>query len=320
MESQPVAHAHVLDVQVCLGQRDFALQGRVRLAHPRQCHLEVAHQIVEHALAGGKLDGTQAPDVCQGVEQEMRLDLRLQHLQARLRHLAIKREAVDFGSPHGVYAVHLMAVELDHAGDQRGLLCITHPEFGKQREGHGFRRAVVEEHRLHHVEREANAGGERCGRQSDGRDHHERALPAILRTEFTRDRDGQCHRGRSDEHAHKIGREIGNQPIAHPTAFPGHVHRLASDRQRPDGAQRRTDGKRAPGEPGLQPLPSRRRRNCGRPAGRAVGDRRSHESCRCLLDHPASLPRDAAQRGRRVAPTMPQVTASCTSHDWGDGG
>ena len=65
----------------------------------------------------------EAAHVGQRVEQEVRLDLRLQDLQPRFGHLALERGAIDFRPLHRLDARHFAPIELaddrQHAAEKR---------------------------------------------------------------------------------------------------------------------------------------------------------------------------------------------------------
>ncbi len=64
-----------------------------RRAHARQHRAQVPHEVLEHRARGRGIGAEQPPHVRERVEQEMRLDLRLHHLQPRLRELAVEIDA-----------------------------------------------------------------------------------------------------------------------------------------------------------------------------------------------------------------------------------
>ena len=85
---QARAHADLLHRQVREGERQLVAERRVGCAHARQHRAEVARQVLEHRVRGGRIGLEQPPHVGERVEQEVRLDLRLHHEQPRLGQLA----------------------------------------------------------------------------------------------------------------------------------------------------------------------------------------------------------------------------------------
>ena len=70
---------------------------RAVFAHARQRALEVAHQVGQHRLACVAVGAQQSAHVGQRIEQEVRLDLRLQHLEPPRSELALQADAVQLG-------------------------------------------------------------------------------------------------------------------------------------------------------------------------------------------------------------------------------
>ena len=100
LERETAAHPDLLHVEERFDQGRLAFQGRRFVAHARQRHLQVTHQVVEHLPTERRVRLVQATHVGQGVEEEMRLDLRLQDLQPRRGHLAVERQPVHLGVVH----------------------------------------------------------------------------------------------------------------------------------------------------------------------------------------------------------------------------
>jgi hypothetical protein len=82
--AQPVLHARGLHVQVGLGQRQLVGQRHLVAAQLAEAGAQVLGEGAERALGLGRLVVDQRGHVGQRVEQEMRLDLRLQQPQLRL--------------------------------------------------------------------------------------------------------------------------------------------------------------------------------------------------------------------------------------------
>jgi hypothetical protein len=118
-EREPPSHADLLDAEVGLGQRDFARDRGVRLAHLRQRLGQVAQQVVEHRAAGGAVGLVEAAHVRERVEQEVRLDLRLKTQEPRLDGLLLERGPLAVEAAHfGLVLVLAPDVEIHH-GEQR---------------------------------------------------------------------------------------------------------------------------------------------------------------------------------------------------------
>ena len=75
------------------------------------------HQVVQHRCARGWIGAVEAARVGERVEQEMRLDLCLQHLQPGLRHLPFERLAVHERLLRRRYARDLTLVEFQGHGE-----------------------------------------------------------------------------------------------------------------------------------------------------------------------------------------------------------
>jgi hypothetical protein len=97
--AQPVLHARALHAQVGLGQRQLVGERHLVAAHLTEAGAQVVGEGAERALGLGRLVVDQRRHVGQRVEQEMRLDLRLQQPQLglggallRLQLAAARRE------------------------------------------------------------------------------------------------------------------------------------------------------------------------------------------------------------------------------------
>ena len=86
-EPEPSSHPDLLRVEVGPRQPDFPPQRRAVVAHSRQRCAQVTTEAVEHRPAPRWIGLVEPLDVSKRVEQEVRLDLRLQHLQSRLEYL-----------------------------------------------------------------------------------------------------------------------------------------------------------------------------------------------------------------------------------------
>src|SRR5205814_2868306 len=72
---------------------DLVSEGGLVLAHPRQRRAQIARELSEHRAARGGVALAKPANVGERVEQEMRLDLRLQQAQARRELLCLERAA-----------------------------------------------------------------------------------------------------------------------------------------------------------------------------------------------------------------------------------
>ena len=75
--------------------RDFAPERRPGLAHLRQRDGQILFQVAQHPCAAGAVGVVEPLYVRERVEEEVRLDLRLEHLQLRLCGLLIHARRID---------------------------------------------------------------------------------------------------------------------------------------------------------------------------------------------------------------------------------
>ena len=75
-----------------------------------------------------RFDAVKPPDVRERIEQEMRLDLRLHHPQARFEHAGVEAQAPDLGLAQGDFAYRCAPYEIPrcsgHAPEECRLACI----------------------------------------------------------------------------------------------------------------------------------------------------------------------------------------------------
>src|SRR5439155_1202334 len=88
---QPRAHADLLHAQESANELDLVGERSVVVAHPRQRRAQVPGELREHGAPRAGVALAEAPYIGEGIEQEMRLDLRLQEAQPRLELLLLER-------------------------------------------------------------------------------------------------------------------------------------------------------------------------------------------------------------------------------------
>ena len=92
------AHSDLLYAEVSRDELDFVGETGVVVAHPRQCSAQIACKLREHGAPCAGIALAEAAHVGQGIEEEMRLDLRLQEAQPRLELLLFERRALQLRS------------------------------------------------------------------------------------------------------------------------------------------------------------------------------------------------------------------------------
>ena len=94
LDAQPLAHADLLDVDIGTRERQFMSEREVLpAAHLRQRRSHVLGEALQHRPAPLRVDLMQPQDVRERVEEEVRLDLRLQRLQPHFGFLALGVDA-----------------------------------------------------------------------------------------------------------------------------------------------------------------------------------------------------------------------------------
>jgi hypothetical protein len=91
-ECQPFSHAELHDRQERVCQLEFAAERGAGAAHRRHRAAQVVDQMREHLLGGRRVLAREHLHVGQRVVEEVRLDLRLQHAQARGQHFALQHQ------------------------------------------------------------------------------------------------------------------------------------------------------------------------------------------------------------------------------------
>jgi hypothetical protein len=86
---QPAAHPYRLHVEIAAQEPEFLLERAALLARSGERCAQVAVQVREHDARALRVGLDQRIEVRERVEQEMRLDLRLQQLQLRLDRVAL---------------------------------------------------------------------------------------------------------------------------------------------------------------------------------------------------------------------------------------
>ena len=235
-----IAHPDLLHVQIRERQRQLVAERGVAAAHARQHCAEVARQVSSIASRGRRVGHEQPPHVGEGVEQEMRLDLRLHHLQARFGELAL-----EFLVPHR------FAVEL-----RDGLLLAQQEEIAEHAGGdhvapqHDRRyfldqgRSVLHMRKQQRIERtdQEPAGDEP---DNDRGGQRERAGYGARRCAVAR--HDHCHPDTAEEYEQvDIKEGDGGQRAAHRLVSQEHArHRMPKRGQREDGAE---NGEPLPGQ------------------------------------------------------------------------
>ena len=115
-EAEARAHAHLEQIEVGPDQFEFVAQIRLLAAQLRQRRAQIAHQAGDGVRAGLRLGAVEASDVAEHVEQEVRLDLRLQQRQLLLGLVAAQLRARLL---RGVCGGSGPAGALVHVGDER---------------------------------------------------------------------------------------------------------------------------------------------------------------------------------------------------------
>ncbi len=94
-EREVLAHADLQHVEIGADEIGLLPERRRTAAQLRQRGAQVADDVVEHGDAARHVALAQPLDVGERVEQEVRLDLRAHHLQPRLEHLPVERDALE---------------------------------------------------------------------------------------------------------------------------------------------------------------------------------------------------------------------------------
>ena len=254
-EVQSVRHAQVHQFEVGAHQGQFVRQRGGVALQARHRGAQVGDQAAQHRRRLRRAGFHQRPDIGQGVEQEMRLDLRLQQPQPGVQRLAFQlaalqleaeRLAAGFGIALAVQRAHgqQRADDQAGAGDPQEA---EHPGFGLDEAGEVATDGD-------HVDRQ---GGQRHGRRDH--DHLEQPARPPARQParpLTGRRKGQ-QRQHADEHR------------------PSQQHREGRDedrlqRQREDGGQRERQQDPLRRQVGDEAVPGRMRR-FGRVGGKDRG-------------------------------------------------
>ena len=111
-ERETRSHAHLEQIEVRANDLELATERCVLRAKLRKRRTQIPHQADDRIRTRLRLSAIQAPHIAEHVEQEMRLDLRLEHLQARFVHLLVEKRAIDLGLMHRGFA-RLGSAEVD---------------------------------------------------------------------------------------------------------------------------------------------------------------------------------------------------------------
>ncbi len=121
---EPLAHSSLLHAEVGERQCQFTRERRATTAHLWQCRAQITREVVQHCPALAGIGLVEALDMGQGVEQEMGLDLCVQHPHLRLGHLSFQRNACELRrvqrGPHGRLAGHEMEDARQQPTEQQG--------------------------------------------------------------------------------------------------------------------------------------------------------------------------------------------------------
>src|SRR5207248_810046 len=90
MERNSVTEMRAHDRDVRADQIYFLSQRRRRFTQMRQRSAQVDDQIAEHSTARRRITFIQVPYLRERIEQKLRLDPRLQHLQTRLERTSLR--------------------------------------------------------------------------------------------------------------------------------------------------------------------------------------------------------------------------------------
>jgi hypothetical protein len=96
LEGEPLAHAHLQDVQVSAHELDLLADGGDRLAHLGQCVAQVLDEVARHGVGLRRIDLGERLDACERVVEEMRFHLRLQRGQLGLGDLLAHAVVIGF--------------------------------------------------------------------------------------------------------------------------------------------------------------------------------------------------------------------------------
>ena len=102
---EPTTHADHLNGEIRFGERHLACDGRAPPAHLRQRVGEVCDEVVDHRSTGAAVGRVKQLDVRERVEQEVRLDLRLEPQQLRLERALLELHAFGFQLAHFGFGV-----------------------------------------------------------------------------------------------------------------------------------------------------------------------------------------------------------------------
>ncbi len=92
---QTIRHAHVHQLEIRLDQLQLAAERRDRLVEPRHRGAQIRDETAQHRRRLRRSGIDQRLHVGQRVEKEMRRDLRLQEMQARIERLALELAALE---------------------------------------------------------------------------------------------------------------------------------------------------------------------------------------------------------------------------------
>jgi len=199
---EPALEAHLHDVEIELQQLQLARQRDLLLARPLERHAQQFAQTRDHATHAARVALHERRHRVQRVEQEVRVQLRTQHREPRLRELRLQLCRLR-GQPNGLVVPRSISRE-DVARDTRREHCEIHgeviekPETQETRAPRDGRAASGThwkiEHRVaHEVRRDIHEHG-RQHADTEEEQHATEPIPARLETDPARhpeDRDGQ---------------------------------------------------------------------------------------------------------------------------------
>ena len=190
-EVQALAHADLLHAQVRRDEVDLLGERAVVRAHAWQRGAQVARELSEHGAFGTGIGVAQPPHIGERIEEEMRLDLRLQEPQAGRELLCLELAAAQVGRER-LLLCGLRAQVVNVAGNQHR----ARAEPGSKDEKH-VARAFADRDSPHRIAHECRCPG--SDQHGDDRDDETVARAAPGGVEHQQSRDQHRHASNEED-------------------------------------------------------------------------------------------------------------------------